>query len=106
MDFARNTQTDVLVIGAGAAGMMAAGRAARTGARVLLLEKTGQCGKKILVSGKTRCNLTNTAGLAQFISMYGPNGRFLHGAFSRTSTPRRGPASPRSAPGRGRRGSR
>jgi predicted flavoprotein YhiN len=83
MDFARNTQTDVLVIGAGAAGMMAAGRAARTGARVLLLEKTGQCGKKILVSGKTRCNLTNTAGLAQFISMYGPNGRFLHGAFSR-----------------------
>lgn len=73
---------DVLVIGAGAAGMMAAGSAACAGARVMLVEKTDQCGKKILVSGKTRCNLTNSADLTQFISMYGPNGRFLHSAFS------------------------
>ena len=62
--------------------MMAAGSAACAGARVLLVEKTDQCGKKILVSGKTRCNLTNSAELTQFISMYGPNGRFLHSAFS------------------------
>ena len=76
------TDVDILVIGAGAAGMMAAGSAACAGARVLLVEKTDQCGKKILVSGKTRCNLTNSAELTQFISMYGPNGRFLHSAFS------------------------
>ena len=74
---------DVIVIGGGAAGMMAAGRAAELGARVLLLEKTDRCGKKILISGKTRCNLTNTADIKKFVAMYGPNGRFLHGAFAR-----------------------
>jgi len=66
---------------------MAAGRAAEEGARVLLLEKTDGAGKKILVSGKMRCNLTNTADLKNFIAMYGPNGRFLHGAFSRFFRP-------------------
>ncbi|MDA8124231.1 MAG: aminoacetone oxidase family FAD-binding enzyme [Deltaproteobacteria bacterium] len=73
----------VIVIGAGAAGMMAAGRAAERGARVLLLEKTDGPGKKILISGKSRCNLTNARELADFIGMYGPNGRFLHSAFHR-----------------------
>jgi len=73
----------VIVVGAGAAGMMAAGRAAEMGARVLLLEKTDGPGKKLLVSGKGRCNLTNTLDLPAFIAMYGPNGRFLHGAFRR-----------------------
>ncbi|MCX8035958.1 MAG: NAD(P)/FAD-dependent oxidoreductase [Candidatus Sumerlaeia bacterium] len=73
----------VIVIGGGAAGLMAAGRAGELGAPVLLLEKTDGCGKKILLSGKTRCNLTNTAPLSEFIAAYGPNGRFLHGAFSR-----------------------
>ncbi len=73
--------SDVIVVGGGAAGLMAAGRAAQTGARVLLLEKTDGCGKKILVSGKTRCNLTNSAELKNFISMYGDNGRFLFSAF-------------------------
>lgn len=63
--------------------MMAAGRAAELGARVLLLEKTDGPGKKILVSGKTRCNLTNTRPLDEFIAMFGSNGRFLHGPFSR-----------------------
>jgi predicted flavoprotein YhiN len=74
-------QKTVLVIGGGAAGMLAAGRAAQRGARVILLEKTGQLGQKILVSGKTRCNLTNSRSLKEFIGMYGPNGRFLYGAF-------------------------
>ncbi len=78
---------DVIVVGAGASGMMAAGRAAECGARVLLLEKMDTAGKKILVSGKTRCNLTNTADLKKFISMYGPNGRFLYSAFSRFFRP-------------------
>jgi len=73
----------VVVIGAGAAGMLAAGRAAAAGARVLLLEKMDQPGRKILISGKTRCNLTNTRTLPEFIAMYGPNGRFLHTAFHR-----------------------
>ena len=78
---------DVVVIGGGAAGLMAAGRAAQLGAHVLLLEKTDSCGKKILVSGKTRCNLTNAAELKAFIAMYGQNGRFLHSAFSRFFRP-------------------
>jgi predicted flavoprotein YhiN len=73
----------VIVVGAGAGGMMAAGRAAEMGARVLLLEKMDGPGKKILISGKSRCNLTNTRDIEQFLSMYGPNGRFLHGAFHR-----------------------
>jgi predicted flavoprotein YhiN len=73
----------VIIIGAGASGMVAAGRAAELGAKVLLLEKTEQPGKKILISGKTRCNLTNARPLNDFISMYGTNGRFLHSAFHR-----------------------
>jgi hypothetical protein len=72
---------DIIVIGGGAAGLMAAGRAAELGAKVLLLEKTDGLGKKILVSGKTRCNLTNSAELKDFIPMYGNNGRFLFSAF-------------------------
>ena len=81
------TDADIIVIGGGASGLMAAGRAAQLGARVLLLEKTDGCGKKILVSGKTRCNLTNAASLTEFIAMYGPNGRFLHSAFHRFFRP-------------------
>ncbi len=73
----------VIVVGAGAGGMMAAGRAAESGARVLLLEKTERPGKKILISGKTRCNLTNAKELDDFIPMYGTNGRFLYSAFHR-----------------------
>ena len=71
----------VIVIGAGSSGMMAAGRAAESGAAVLLLEKTEQPGKKILISGKTRCNLTNCKQLDEFITMYGPNGSFLYRTF-------------------------
>ena len=73
----------VIVVGAGAAGLMAAGRAAELGAAVLLLEKTREAGKKILVSGKTRCNLTNVAPLEEFLRYYGPNGQFLRNAFHR-----------------------
>jgi len=72
----------VIVIGAGASGMMAAGHAAESGVEVLLLEKTEQPGKKILISGKTRCNLTNAKELDEFITMYGVNGHFLYHAFN------------------------
>lgn len=71
----------VVVIGGGAGGMMAAGRAAELGAEVQLLEKMERTGKKLLISGNTRCNLSNAADLDDFISMYGDNGRFLYGAF-------------------------
>jgi predicted flavoprotein YhiN len=77
------TDNRIIVVGAGAGGLMAAGRAAEMGASVLLLEKTSQPGNKILISGQTRCNLTNTKELDDFIAMYGPNGRFLYSAFHR-----------------------
>ena len=73
----------VIVIGAGAGGMMAAGRAAALGADVLLLEKTERPGKKILISGNGRCNLSNTCDLDIFIHQYGHNGRFLSAVFRR-----------------------
>ncbi len=77
------TTNRIIIIGGGASGMMAAGRAAELGASVVLLEKTGRPGNKILISGQTRCNLTNTKELDDFIAMYGPNGRFLYSAFHR-----------------------
>ncbi len=83
----QKTDADIIVVGGGAAGLMAAGRAAQEGARVLLLEKTDSLGKKIMVSGKTRCNLTNDADLKKFIGMYGSHGRFLYGAFHRFFRP-------------------
>ena len=67
---------DVIVIGGGSAGMMAAGRAGESGAKVLLLEKKDRLGSKLLISGKSRCNLTNAKELPSFLSMYGANGPF------------------------------
>jgi predicted flavoprotein YhiN len=78
-----NKEFDVIVVGAGAAGMMAAGRAAELGAKVLLLEKMDRPGKKILISGNGRCNLTNSQDMDTFITNFGANGRFLYSAFSR-----------------------
>jgi len=77
------TRHDIIVIGAGAGGMMAAGRAAEMGAAVLVLEKMNCPGKKMLISGKMRCNVTNARDMDDFIAMYGANGRFLYRAFSR-----------------------
>ncbi len=73
----------MIVIGAGAAGLMAAGRAAELGAGVLLLEKTQEAGKKILVSGKERCNVTNAAPMETFLKHYGENWQFLRNAYYR-----------------------
>src|SRR5271169_6652147 len=73
----------VIVIGGGAAGLMAAGRAAELGASVTILERMDEPGKKLLVTGKGRCNITNIAPLKEFLAAFGPNGRFLYGAFHR-----------------------
>ncbi|MGB3209208.1 MAG: NAD(P)/FAD-dependent oxidoreductase [Desulforhopalus sp.] len=70
-----------IVIGGGAAGIMAAGMAAQRGSKVLLLEKMSQTGRKIGISGKGRCNLTNIAELDDFLSRFGKNGRFLRQCF-------------------------
>lgn len=69
----------VIVVGGGAAGLMAAGQAALNGAEVLLLEKKDKLGRKIAISGKGRCNLTNERNVEDFIACYPGNGRFLHG---------------------------
>ena len=73
----------VIVVGGGAAGLMAAGQAALGGAQTFLLEKMKKPGRKICISGKGRCNITNVADLPDFISHFGRTGKFLHQAFSR-----------------------
>jgi hypothetical protein len=73
---------DIIVIGGGPAGIFAAGYAAQQGARVLLAEKTALLGKKLLITGKGRCNLTNARGRDAFIASYGKNGSFLYRAFN------------------------
>ncbi|MFN8209083.1 MAG: NAD(P)/FAD-dependent oxidoreductase [Bacteroidales bacterium] len=78
----RSDTFDVLIIGAGAAGLMAAGRAAALGARVLLLEKMERAGRKLLITGKGRCNITNDAPLEEFYEHIFPHGRFLKHAFN------------------------
>ena len=71
----------VIVIGAGAAGLMAAGQAAAAGAEVILLEKNDQPGRKILITGKGRCNITNATDIQGLIKNIPGNGRFLYSAF-------------------------
>jgi hypothetical protein len=73
----------IVVIGGGPAGLLAAGRAAEKGARVVLVEKNQALGEKLLISGKKRCNLTSSEEDTNvFLSKYGPNGKFLYSAFS------------------------
>jgi predicted Rossmann fold flavoprotein len=73
---------DVVVIGAGAAGLMAAIRAAERGRRTLLLEKNRKPGVKILMSGGTRCNLTHATDNRGIVEAFGPPGRFLHSSLA------------------------
>ena len=72
---------DLIIIGAGAAGLVAAGRAAQGGARVLLLEKMRRAGRKLLITGKGRCNITHDAPASVYYQNIFPNGRFLKHAF-------------------------
>src|SRR5262245_9470072 len=69
---------DVLIAGAGAAGLMAAICAAERGRRTLLLEKNRKPGVKILMSGGTRCNITHATDNRGIVAAYGPPGKFLH----------------------------
>jgi len=74
---------DVIVIGAGPAGMMAAGRSAELGNKTLLLEKTDSPGKKLLLSGSSRCNITNNLeNIEDFINNFSETGKFLRNAFN------------------------
>jgi predicted Rossmann fold flavoprotein len=74
---------DVIVIGGGASGLMAAGEAARRGLKTIVLEKMNHPGRKLRISGKGRCNVTNIAPMEDFIRHFHPNGRFLKHAFHR-----------------------
>ncbi len=73
---------DIVVVGGGAAGLMAAGYAAELGARVCLVEKMERPGKKLSITGKGRCNVTNNCSRDVCIESVPGNGRFLYGAFS------------------------
>lgn len=73
----------VIVIGGGAAGLMAAVISGREGAKVTLLEKMNYVGKKMGITGKGRCNITNACDMAEFIKNTPGNGKFLYGAYER-----------------------
>jgi len=74
---------DVIVVGGGASGLMAAVTAAGRGKRVLLLEKMDQAGRKLRITGKGRCNLTNTSPLRDTLPHIGSDARFLRNAYGR-----------------------
>ena len=76
------SQFDVIVIGAGAAGLMAAASASQSGLRTLLLEKNRKLGVKILMSGGTRCNITHDCSIREIVAAYGRQGKFLHSALA------------------------
>lgn len=74
------TQYDVIVVGAGAAGLMCAGTAAQRGRRVLVLEKNKKPGRKVMITGKGRCNVTNFCDTQDFLQAVRRNPRFLYSA--------------------------
>lgn len=73
---------EVLVVGAGPAGMMAAGTASRSGARVTIIDRNKRPGRKLFITGKGRCNVTNNCDTRDFLSSVPTNGRFLYSAIS------------------------
>ena len=72
---------DLIVIGAGAAGIVAAGTAANNGAKVLVLEKMRSAGRKMLISGKGRCNITNDSYTSNHFKQHHPQSKYLKNAF-------------------------
>ena len=79
-------RASVIVVGGGAAGMMAAVTAARSGADVMLFEKNERLGRKLRITGKGRCNVTNDCDKNEFMSNVATNSKFLFAAISRFST--------------------
>ena len=75
-------RSDLIVVGGGAAGMMAAGRAAELGCSVCLVEKNDRLGRKLRITGKGRCNVTNHCTAREVVEAVPSNGRFLFGALS------------------------
>ena len=75
-------KVDVAIIGGGPAGMMAAIQASNH-SKVVLLEKNDRLGKKLLITGKGRCNLTTTATIKETVEAFGKNGKFLYGALNK-----------------------
>ncbi|HWR61606.1 MAG TPA: NAD(P)/FAD-dependent oxidoreductase [Clostridia bacterium] len=73
---------DVAVIGGGPAGMLAAGTAASMGKRTIIIEKNEKLGKKLFITGKGRCNVTNIAGFDEFMKNIPQNSKFFYSAFS------------------------
>jgi predicted Rossmann fold flavoprotein len=78
-----NRETDFIVVGAGAAGIMAACTAARQGIKVILIEKNKTIGRKLAITGAGRCNITNLTDISQLVANIPGNGRFLFSAFQR-----------------------
>jgi len=78
--------SDVVVIGAGPAGLIAAAEAAKNGNKVTLLEKNAKVGRKLYISGKGRCNITNDCDINTLIKNTPGNGRFLYSAFNNFSS--------------------
>ena len=74
----KNEFRNIVVMGGGAAGIMAAGAAAEHGANVMLIEKNSILGKKLLLTGGSRCNITNTADIAGFLDKVLRNPNFLY----------------------------
>ena len=72
----------VLVVGGGAAGMMASGMAAKAGAKVILFEKNDRLGKKLAITGKGRCNVANDCSADEVLKNIPRNGRFLYSALN------------------------
>ncbi len=75
-------ESDIAIIGAGPAGLIAAIEASQSNTRIVILEKMDRPGRKLEISGKGRCNITNQADMESFLSHFGKNGRFLRQAFS------------------------
>ena len=73
----------VIIVGGGPAGMMAAIAASREGNEVTLIEKNNILGKKLLITGKGRCNITSSLDMDEFINNIPGNGKFLYSAFKK-----------------------
>ena len=73
---------DAVIVGGGAAGLFAAVQASARGRRILLLEKNSRCGKKLLITGKGRCNVTNACTAEEALKNIPRNGRFLYSAMA------------------------